>query len=279
VRALVAGTSKKRESGSEKLPLRKRLILTIIATALAIVAVGISFAMMQMRIPDMHIIFMLLLGLSVVLIIFLILWTMSASERLKRPAKIIRRIYYVCLAVGFVAFIVLQILIISGAHTQEADVDAIIVLGAGLRGDEPSIILRTRLNAAIEYAQGREGVPIIVSGGLGAGRNITEAQAMFNYLKARGVDENLIWMEGESTSTYENLKFSRRLMEERGMDIENVTVAVVSNEFHLYRARMIAGNAGLDAVGVAAQTPSARLKALYFFREAIALANALLFVN
>lgn len=275
--ASVGEISAKKEKGTGGLSFRRRLLVTFAIIAIAGIAVGTSFSLMQMRIPDMHIIFLLVSGLSAVLTIFLLLWTMSASKRFGKAAKILKRIYSAGIAIGLVIFIVLQILIISGAYTQEADVDAIIVLGAGLRGDEPSVILRTRLNAAIEYSQTREGVPIIVSGGLGEGRNITEAQAMFNYLAARGVDEGLIWKEGASTSTYENLKFSHQLMQDMGMDTENITIAVVSNEFHLFRARMIAENAGLDAVGVAAQTPSARLKALYFFREAIALANAIIF--
>jgi len=277
VEALVGGIAVKKEKSTKKLSFRRRMFITLTITVLAGLMVGAAFFMMQMRVPDMHIIFLLTLGISAILVIFLTLWTMSESKRFAKAARVLKRIYYICLAIGLVAFIVLQILIISGAHTQEANVDAIIVLGAGLRGDEPSVILQTRLNAAIEYARAREDVPIIVSGGLGAGRNITEAQAMFNYLTARGVDENIVWMEGASTNTYENLTFSRELMEERGLDTEDITVAVVSNEFHLFRARMIADNAGLEAVGVAAETPSVRLKALYFFREAIALANAILF--
>lgn len=275
--ALVGAIAVKKEKNVKEQSFRRRLMITLVLTVFAVITVGTVFSLMQMRVPDMHIVFLLVSGISAILIIFLALWTMSASKRFEKAAKVLKRIYCVCLAIGLTAFIVLQILILSGAYTQEAEVDAIIVLGAGLRGDEPSEVLRTRLNAAIEYAQGREGVPIIVSGGLGAGRNITEAQAMFNYLSARGVDESLIWKEGASTNTYENLKFSRELMEERGLDVENLTVAVVSNEFHLFRARMIAENAGLDAVGVAAETPGARLKALYFFREAIALANAIIF--
>jgi uncharacterized SAM-binding protein YcdF (DUF218 family) len=183
----------------------------------------------------------------------------------------------VCLSIGLIGFLVLQGLIISSAQTQEAEVDALIVLGAGLRNGAPSHVLRTRLDAAIDYVQTREGVPIIVSGGLGQGQTITEAQAMFNYLTSKGIDENLVWMEGASTSTYENLAFSRELMKERGLDVDNAKVAVVSNEFHLFRAKLIAENAGLEAVGVAAETPGWALKVLYFIREGFALANAILF--
>jgi len=254
--------------------LRRRLIITLAFAVIAAIAGGISFSMMRARVPDMHIIFFLLLGSSVLLLIFLSLWTLGAADRFARLAKILRRCYIIFLVAGFSVFLVFQGLIISAARTQEADVDAIIVLGAGLRRDDsPSIILRGRLDAAIAYLETRENVPVIVSGGLGEGQSISEAEAMFRYLRTMGVDENLIWREDASTNTYENIAFSRQLMKDRGMDVDNMTVAIVSSEFHLYRATLIAENAGLDAVGVAAATPSSRLRVLYFFREAFALAS------
>jgi len=254
-----------------------RLVITIIFSIAALLAVGYAFLLRQMRVPDMHIISFLLFGISAIVLNFMVLWTLGASKRFSRIAKVLRRIYMVCLSIGLIAFLVLQGLIISSAQTQEAEVDALIVLGAGLRNGAPSHVLRTRLDAAIDYVQTREGVPIIVSGGLGQGQTITEAQAMFNYLTSKGIDENLVWMEGASTSTYENLAFSRELMKERGLDVDNAKVAVVSNEFHLFRAKLIAENAGLEAVGVAAETPGWALKVLYFIREGFALANAILF--
>ena len=198
------------------------------------------------------------------------------TKRFSKAAKVLRHSFVVILSIGFAIFLIFQILIISSAHTQEAEVDVIIVLGAGLRNGRPSPILQTRLDAAINYLDTRPEVPIIVSGGLGEGQSITEAQAMLNYLVSKGVDESLIWMEGASTRTYENLTFSLLLMREKGLDVENTAIAIVSNEFHLFRAKLIAGNAGLDAVGVAAETPGSALKLRYFFREAFALANHLL---
>jgi len=250
--------------------------VTIIVAALAAIASGISFVMMRSRVPNMHIIFYLVLGVSAILVTFLILWTLGVIEKYSRLAKILRRCCLTGLAIGLSGFLVLQGLIISGAYTEDADVDVLIVLGAGLRNNAPSMILRTRLNAAIRYLESQSDVPIIVSGGLGIGETVTEAEAMFRYLSARGVDENLIWKEEASTSTRENLAFSLALIEENGLDVDNLKVAIVSNEFHLYRAKLIAGKAGVEAVGVAATTPGTNLRALYFFREAFALANEVL---
>lgn len=256
---------------------RRRAIITIILSAVAVIIVGNAFRGMQMGLPDMHIIFPLLFGLTALGIALLTLWTLYSTKRFKKAAGVLIKCYFATIIIGLTGFIVLQGFIISGARTQEAEVDAIIVLGAGLRNDEPSVVLRTRLRAALEYAQTREGVPIIVSGGLGSNATITEAEAMRNYLVSAGFDESLIWLEQSSTNTYENLTYSRVLMAENGIDVENAKVAVVSNEFHLFRAKLIAQNAGLDAVGVAAPTPTVALRALYFFREAFALAAQVFF--
>ena len=255
---------------------RRRLIITIVFAVFAASISGFSFFLMQSRVPNMHVIFYLVLGLSAILITFLILWTLGASERYSQLAAVLRRCYVVCLTLGLAGFLTFQGLILSAAHTEEADVDALIVLGAGLRNGAPSLVLRTRLNAAIAYHEKQGDIPIIVSGGLGEGETVTEAEAMFRYLSTRGVDESMIWRENASTNTQENLAFSLALMEDNGLDIETARVAVVSNEFHLYRAKLIAGKAGLDAVGVAAATPGVYLRVLYSFREAFALASEVL---
>jgi len=255
---------------------RLRLTVTIIVAALAAAVSGVSLFLLLSRVPNMHIIFYIVLGVSMLLITVALIWTLGAYEKRRRLARALRRCFIACLALGLSGFLVLQGLIMSSAQTEDAQVDAIIVLGAGLRNDSPSLILRTRLNAALQYLETRGDVPVIVSGGLGRGESITEAEAMFSYLSSHGVDESMIWKEGSSTSTRENLAFSLALMQENGLDVGNATVAIVSNEFHLFRAKLIAEKAGVEAVGVAAQTPGANLRALYFFREAFALANEVL---
>jgi uncharacterized SAM-binding protein YcdF (DUF218 family) len=100
---------------------------------------------------------------------------------------------------------------------------------------------------------------------------------MHDYLVRRGVDEALIWKEDRSTRTQENIEFSLELMRENGLDVDNAVIAIVTNEFHVFRAKLIAEKAGVDAVGVAAPTPGLYLRVLYFSREAFALAYELVF--
>ena len=255
---------------------KKRRKATIITAVSAFLLCSVFFILMQLRVPNMHVVFGLVSGFFSLFLVYMILWTLCASEKYSRAAVILRRCYLGVFAVGVVFFFTMLGLVISDAHTEEAEVDCIVVLGAGLHGDVPSYVLRLRLNEAVKYMQTQDSIPVIVAGGMGPGETITEAEAMARYLVAREIDESLIWKEGNSTRTQENIEFSLALMEEMGLDIENATVALVTNGFHLYRAKHIAQKLGVDAVGVAAPTPTIYLRVLYFSRETFALAAELL---
>ena len=205
------------------------------------------------------------------------LWTLSDYPKYSQLMRILKRVYIICVSLGLAFFIFLQIIILSGSYTEDTDVDVIIVLGAGLINDNPSLILASRLNAAIRYIQTRDNIPIITTGGLGQGQTVTESEAMARYLIARGIDENRIWKEDSSTNSHENINFAKIIMEENGLNVESIKVAIVTNEFHLYRAKLIAKKAGLDAVGVAAETPGTHRRLIYHFREAFSLLNEWVF--
>ena len=263
------------DSNTQKVVRRRKI--TIISAVLAAILSGVFFVLTLARVPNMHVVFFLVLGFSLLLVTYMVLWTLSAGGKRARLIRVLRRCYIVCITLGLAFFLTMQGLIISSAHTDESEADCIIILGAGLRNGTPSLILRRRLNAAIEYLRDRDDIPVIVTGGLGRGQSVTEADAMFRYLSERGVDEGLIWKEEASTSTRENLAFALDIMEENGLDTGNTKVAVVSSEFHLYRAKLIAAKQGIDAFGIAAQTPGFSLRALYSCREAFALASELIF--
>ena len=221
--------------------------------------------------PGMEIAFFASLMLSALFAVYLLLRMLSTREKYAKLSLILQRCLLICIAVGVVGFLVLQGLIISGARTEDSDVDCLIILGAGIYGEYPSMTLVSRLDAALDYIQSRGKTPIIVSGGQGPGETITEAEAMFRYLTRRGVDENNVWKEDSSTNTWENLAFSLELMKTKGLEPGNVKIAIVTNEFHLYRAKHIAGTLGVSAIGVAARTPYLGLRILYHCREAVAL--------
>lgn len=192
-----------------------------------------------------------------------------------RAWKICCRVFLAGLGLGVVCLVSIEAVLISHGEADNSGlpVDAVIVLGAGVNGETPSASLQSRINAAAEYLQKHPEVPVVLSGGQGPGERITEAEAMRRALEGRV--ENPLLLEDRSTSTAENFRFSKALLEERGLDTE--TVAVVTNDFHCFRSHMIARKQGLNIIDVPAELPWWWLTANYYLREAFALVKTALF--
>lgn len=126
------------------------------------------------------------------------------------------------------------------------DEDAAIVLGCGIHGDEISYSLRNRLDSAVEYHAQNPEAYIVVSGGQGPQETITEAEAMERYLLSRGVAPEKILREEKSTSTEENLRFSKRVLEEKLGAVRSVVV--ITNDYHICRSVKVAGKEGYERV-------------------------------
>lgn len=152
----------------------------------------------------------------------------------------------VLLAVGALFALIMT----TAAATPPAGLDCLVVLGAGLRPDgTPTETLQYRLDAALAYLEDNPGTSCIVSGGQGLGESRTEADAMAEYLVAHGLDADRVTKEERSTSTVENVRNSSELL------APGASVAIVTNDFHLYRALRIAHKNGLpEAYGLAART-------------------------
>lgn len=191
-----------------------------------------------------------------------------------------QRVLLALFCAGLACFAALEALVVSGScrNAEGKDVSCVVILGAGVYGTEPSLMLKARLDAALDYLADRPALPVIVSGCQGRNEGITEAECMYRYLTARGVAPERVWKEERATSTRTNFAYSLELAAERGID-PAAPFAYVTNDFHVYRAGVAAGTP--NACGVAAHLPrSAYYDALelnYFVREAFALANELLF--
>lgn len=131
--------------------------------------------------------------------------------------------------------------------------DAVIVLGAAVHGSELSPTLQGRLDAALAYHQRNPKALIVVSGGQGIQEDLPEGVAMAAYLKSKGVPAQQILVEDRATSTEENFRFSRALLDSRLSP--GYRVVYVTDEFHVYRAGRIAAAQGLDATFYARATP------------------------
>ena len=97
----------------------------------------------------------------------------------------------------------------------------------------------------MEYSIHNPKAIIVVSGGQGPQEDITEALAMERYLISKGTPKERIIKEEESTSTYENLLFSKNILDDIFTD--PYKTVVITNNFHIYRATRLAENLGLDA--------------------------------
>lgn len=139
----------------------------------------------------------------------------------------------------------------SGADDPEAEF--VIVLGAGVNGTEPSRSLYERLCAARDYLQTYPDAIAVLSGGQGGGEDISEAECMYRRLIAAGIPAERLRREERATSTEENIAFSLALIRDEFGACPQ-TVAVVSNEYHLLRASLLAQKDGLRLLGVPART-------------------------
>lgn len=186
-------------------------------------------------------------------------------------AKVMKTVLSCLLCVGLLAA-VLTMAVIHKASLGDPNTknEYLVVLGAGVRGTTPSTILSNRIDAAISYLQKNPEVICIVSGGKGNGEDISEAQCMFDHITAAGIDPERLWMEDRSTSTWENFTYSLELIEAKtGSRPERISV--LSNEFHLYRAGLVAEKCGIAISGVPAKTSRLSLQINYTMREITAV--------
>ncbi len=188
-------------------------------------------------------------------------------QKEKRWARVTRLVLSSCLAVALTVVTVTGIFIGAAcAGDREVHCEYVVVLGAGLHGTTPSLSLRSRLDAAYDYLAANPETICVVSGGQGPGEDMTEAQCMYNELTGMGIASERIWMEDRSTSTRENLRFSLDVIEQRAGE-RPAAIHVLSSEYHLLRAKLMAKNEGVAAYGIPARTPYISLFINYFLRE------------
>lgn len=215
----------------------------------------------------------LMLGAAALLLVSL---GLDAWAQRSRGGLRLRRIFLCCVAAGILAFGVLEGQVLSAAAAAPQAAEAAIVLGAGVNGTVPSLALQTRLDAAAEYAQMYPDIPLVLTGGQGRGEEISEAECMRRYLVSCGIAENRLLLETEATDTMENFRLSKALLEQEGYCPEDMTIAVVSNDFHLCRANILARREGLTIIGVGVPIPWLHLEINYSIREAFALVKTYL---
>ncbi|MCL2610304.1 MAG: YdcF family protein [Defluviitaleaceae bacterium] len=186
------------------------------------------------------------------------------------------KLVHIVVIVGFSVPLIFAVFlgVYGNRSTATFDEDVVIVLGAGIIGEELSQHLAKRLNRAIYYFERNPNVYIIVCGGLGDRATITEAEAMARHLYERGVPRERILLEKLSTSTLENLIFAQEILNEYFP--EGFNAVLISSDFHMFRAVRMARSIGMDVNHLGAPTP-VFLLAENYLREMLAVTYFLVF--
>lgn len=195
-------------------------------------------------------------------------------SRVKRKTNI-KKTVAVVLVLLILQFVVIEgLIILNGKSDAETRTDYLIILGAELNGRTISSSLKARLDAGLLYLRKFPDVKVVVSGGQGRGEDITEAEAMREFLIANGIDEGRIITEPNATSTMENFIFSKALINQQiGKPVSDITF--VTNSFHVLRAKMLAGRNGLNATAISGDT--LHISPLIYLREYFALIKSFIF--
>ena len=148
----------------------------------------------------------------------------------------------------------------------------VVVLGAQIQGEQPSLTLKKRLDRTVEYLSANPQAVAFVSGGQGTDEITTEASVMKSYLAAAGIAPERVIEESRASNTRENLMFSVELAQARGMDTSRVLI--VTSDFHMARAKYIARTLSMEPYGIASDTWPWILKVNYTLREVFAFVKA-----
>lgn len=206
----------------------------------------------------------------------LLFYRITNMLRRNRGVRILQGIVTFIIIAGIIVVGTTEALIINASFgNPKASFDYLVVLGAGVHGSTPSLSLRNRIDTAYDYLTGHPDVVAVLTGGMGEGESITEADCMFDALTARGIDPERLILEENATSTWENLHYSMDLLEQRtGSRPEKI--GVLSSEYHLFRASLFAKECGVGFVGIPAKTTKISLRINYFMREAAGVWHYLL---
>lgn len=190
-------------------------------------------------------------------------------------SKHIRRFTVTLLAIfclGILWSAVLTICMISVTASAPPATATVIVLGSKVSGTNPSADLWARIDAAAEYLKDNPQANCIACGGQGRGESVTEASCICDSLVKKGIDPSRVMLEEKSTTTIENIANALTIIDKEDL---NSQLAIVTDEYHEFRACSIARRQGASPYAVPAKTPNYILSSCWM-RELLALTKFLL---
>ena len=237
-----------------------RIVALLICTLLA----GLTFYL-KFCIPGYS--FSALVCICLIAIILFYTFIPLVGTKFPELAKWTTRIFTTVLFLGLLVVGTTEAIIIHKSFGDPKEqVDFVVVLGAKVNAQGPSVSLWDRICAAYEYAEDHPDTILILSGGQGTDEPITEAVCMFQELFWLGIDRERLWLEDDATSTWENLQFSLNLIERRTGQ-RPAKIGVLSSEYHLFRASLFAKACDVEFVGIPARTSRWGQRINHFMRE------------
>lgn len=220
-------------------------------------------------------------GFPIIVLGIIILVYYFSKKRMKKNVFFYKIFTYIKISscIIFICFIIIEALIINYPKYNRNSDDYIIVLGAGLdNGGVPNLILRERLDIAIKCTKENLAQYIVLSGGQGTDESTSEAQAMSEYLQAKGIEKNKIILEDKSRDTNENLKYSKEKIEEfSNKSISDIKVKIVTTDFHAFRSSILAKKNGYKNFDNYSSTMPWYFVPSTYARESIAVIKSILF--
>ena len=194
------------------------------------------------------------------------------------PVKLWRAVA-VLVCIGLVYFAALEVLIVGASRGDEdCERKYLVVLGAAVHGDSPSLALTHRLEGALDYLVRFPDSAAILCGGQGKGENLPEAECMYFWLCEHGISSDRLIMESESTTTMENLTNAFSIIRSLGDEPEG-NVTLLSSAYHLYRAKAMAKLLGVNPRAVRGNPGYPVYMLNCYIREAFGLTHLWAFGN
>ena len=159
--------------------------------------------------------------------------------------------------------VILGVLMIRGADQTPHEDGTVVVLACDVLGEEPGPMLKERLDAAYDWLVTHTDTVCIVSGGWKEPDDDVEAEVMYRYLLKKGIPEDRLYAEDRSKSTYENMLYSKEIIQNNGLD---PAMTIVTSDFHEYRAIAMADSLGIEAGSYPSHT-AWWLLPTYYIRE------------
>lgn len=232
--------------------------LTIIGAVLALAVFGFTFGTAC------------LIGVGVFFVVYGMTFTTTLNINVNLKLLMAQRVLSCILLLGLISFIGIEILIFESQKSDNnVQADYAIILGAGIQGEKPSVTLRRRLDRGVEYLNANPNAKVVTSGGFGEGTTVSEAEVMKRYFIMQGINESRIIKEEPSTTTDENLKFTKQLLTRlTGREVQDILI--ITSDYHMCRAKYIASRYYSKAYGISSETPTT-VRVNYAVREYVAV--------